>query len=436
MHKYLFFILFFQLANFVIGQNIVIEGTVVDENGSPVKDVRYFFKNDQENTFYSTESGKFNIKYTIGEYDSLIFVHVGFQKQIIAINKELEKKIKNRSLNLTVALSDLFLKEFDVFASKPDTVIGSSYYSVADFELLENGELLLLTYSKKLNKDPILRWVRQDKTEKAIKYIDREVDEIKRDFRNKIHLIANQSVYSVGLMNKNIHVVPENQDVFYTKIQPIIDTIGEKIYFSNYLEQYPAFNYYEFDRKDSIYKTMMKVEDVELMEFYRAEFKYVDVRTKLWAHNKELSTGIDKEIWVGANVFANSAYYHPLYAPLFKTNDSTVLIFDHYKNVMFRYSPTDGFVDSVSIDYHLRAKKSGWEQPLIQDEITKKIYGVFFRNGFTYLSELNLETGRLEKPMRLFYKYVENIQIKGGEVYYIYRPYESIQKKYLYKERL
>lgn len=36
-----------------------------------------------------------------------------------------------------------------------------------------------------------------------------------------------------------------------------------------------------------------------MMELYRSEFKYVDVRTKLWAMDKEHETGIDKEIWVG-----------------------------------------------------------------------------------------------------------------------------------------
>ena len=52
-----------------------------------------------------------------------------------------------------------------------------------------------------------------------------------------------------------------------------------------------------------------------MMEFYRAEYKYVDVRTKLWAHQKQIETGIDKENGDGATVFTiqfiTSHFMHP-----------------------------------------------------------------------------------------------------------------------------
>ena len=63
------------------------------------------------------------------------------------------------------------------------------------------------------------------------------------------------------------------------------------------------------------------------------------MRTKFWAHDKQLETGIDKEIWVGATVFTNSVYYEPLYAPLFKVGEDSIFVFDHYKNLLFKYTP-------------------------------------------------------------------------------------------------
>jgi hypothetical protein len=171
------------------------------------------------------------------------------------------------------------------------------------------------------------------------------------------------------------------------------------------------------------------------MEQYRAEFKFTDVRTKIWAHNKQIETGIDKEIWVGAAVFTKTVYYTPLYAPLFVQNDS-VLIFDHYDNKLIKYTPNKGVIESVKIKYHFNSRKSGWEQPLIQDKEGGKIYALFMRNGFTFLSLLDTNTGQIIKTYKLYYKYIEKIQIINNEVFYIYRPYESIQKKYIYKEEL
>ena len=191
----------------------------------------------------------------------------------------------------------------------------------------------------------------------------------------------------------------------------------------------------EFNKTDSTYKTLLGVQDKPLMEQYRAEYKYSDVRTKLWAHQKQIDTGIDKEIWVGATVFTNSLYYTPLYAPLFVKHDS-VLVFDHYENKLYKHTPKSGIVDSTAISYHFNSRKSGWEHPLIQDQKTEEIYAIFMRNGYTFLSLLDTKTGQIIKTFKLYYKYIERIQIIDDIVYYIYRPYESVQKKYIYKEAL
>jgi hypothetical protein len=93
-------------------------------------------------------------------------------------------------------------------------------------------------------------------------------------------------------------------------------------------------------------------------------------------------------------------------------------------------------VDSLPIFYHLDARKSGWQQPLVQDRVTHKIYGIFMQNGFTYLNEINPMTGEISKSFKLNFKYIEHIHLVGDYVYYVYRPYESVQKKYIYREKL
>jgi hypothetical protein len=103
---------------------------------------------------------------------------------------------------------------------------------------------------------------------------------------------------------------------------------------------------------------------------------------------------------------------------------------------MFIYRPEYGFTDSVRISYHKESRKSGWEQPLIQDKKSNKIYGVFERNGYTFLSQIDMKTGLIVKSFRLYYKYVEHIQVIDDIIYYVYRPFESVQKKYIYQEKL
>jgi hypothetical protein len=116
-------------------------------------------------------------------------------------------------------------------------------------------------------------------------------------------------------------------------IFPVVDTVQSKLFFSNFNPNYPAFDYLAFDQLDSTYSKIMEIKDDLMMELYRAEYKWVDVRTKLWAANKEIETGIDKEIWVGANYFTNTVYYKELYAPMFRRNDS-IYVFDYYKDLL------------------------------------------------------------------------------------------------------
>lgn len=437
MAKYRLLFLFMNGLFFGYSQTTEIRGQVLDVDGDPIRDVRYFVAS-RPNVFYKTTvDGDYSIKYVAQKSDTIIFEHVGFQRNSFLLDERLVKKSKNGVVVVDIVLPNRIWTQIDVFADRPDTLFGTQEYSVADFEFDRSGDIVLLTYEKTLDKGSVLRVLDENKKITDRYYIAENAIELRTDFRGNTHLITEEEVYFIFIEDHKISVFPENRDYFFRYVAPIIDTIGDRIYFSNYSEVYPAFDYMEFNRKDSIYNTLLTVEDQVMMDMYRAEFKYVDVRTKLWAHSKELETGIDKEIWVGANVFTNSIYYEPLYAPLFKVGPDSILVFDHYKNFLFLYTEDSGvFTDSVRIFYHKDAKKSGWEQPLIQDTENDIIYGIFERNGYTYLSKINLETGLIEHNFRLNYKYVESIHVRDGYVYYIYRPYESVQKKYIYRERL
>ena len=73
---------------------------------------------------------------------------------------------------------------------------------------------------------------------------------------------------------------------------------------------------------------------------------------------------------------------------------------------------------------------------MIQDRVTGEIYAVYERAGYTYIGWIDTKSGEISEHVRLNHRYIQQISIFKNQVYYIYRPYESTQKKYLYKERL
>lgn len=316
----------------------------------------------------------------------------------------------------------------------PDTVFESTRVSVADFEFLPSDNMLLLTYPKNQNKATELVISNGFAIQGEVPLQEIGTDLI-RDYKGNVHVVTEKMVYGIVEKKNSVGIAPIEKKYFDTYIKPIVDSSHAKYFFSNYNPYYPEFSYFSYNVNDSVYQKLKTVKDDLMMELYRSEFKWVDVRTKLWAKEKEKETGIDKEIWVGMNYFTQSIYYKELYAPLFKKND-TLFLLDHYKNWLYAFDGTGKLLDSVSIYYHLQPKEDGWKNELIQDDVTEEIYAKYQVGSKTYLRKLNTKTGRVGKPVQLYFPYPASIHVHRNFVYYIYRPFESIQKKFMYRERL
>ena len=187
----------------------------------------------------------------------------------------------------------------------PDTVFESKRLSVADFELLKNGQMVLLAYPKQLKKGSEL--LLYDGVEVVNTFsVPGTAEELVRDYRGNPHVLCKDNVYGLYVSNSQIGISTLDKAYYLKYLAPIVDTNYSKMFFSNFSKDYPAFDYFAFDQFDSTYSKIIEIEDELMMELYRSEYKWVDVRTKLWAKNKEYETGIDAEIWVGANYFTQS----------------------------------------------------------------------------------------------------------------------------------
>jgi hypothetical protein len=258
---------------------------------------------------------------------------------------------------------------------------------------------------------------------------------LKRDFRGHMHVLTEESVFGLEKIDEELSLVSIPKDYFFKYLMPIVDSSQARLFYSSYNERYPAFEYGSIDQLDSTYKTLLQIQDDLMMELYRSEYKWVDVRTKLWAKNLENQTGIDAEIYVGAAYFTQSLYYEPVYAPLFLVRD-TIYIFDYPKDLLRVYKIDGTSVRSIPIFHHYQAKQSGFQKNLQQDRVTGQVYALYQQQGYTYVGLVDLQTGRITQKVKLAFRYVEKVRIHNNAVYFIYRPFESVQKKFLYKQKL
>jgi hypothetical protein len=256
-----------------------------------------------------------------------------------------------------------------------------------------------------------------------------------KDYRDNIHVICQEEVFHVAVQGDSLSLYNIPKEYFLDYILPIVDTTTSKLFFSNFNEYYPAFDYFSLDRIDSSYRKLIHVEDPLMMELYRSEYKWVDVRTRLWAKQKEIETGVDAQIWVGATYFTQSIYYKVPFAPLFKVRDS-IYVLNFQTDLISVYNAFGQELRSLPLLFHYHKEKTGWKRIILKDNATQSLYAVFEKDGISYLGKIDLRTGRIQTKHRIYHKYVEKIRIHNGYAYYIYRPFESIQKRFLYTEKL
>lgn len=420
-------------------QQVKITGTIYDklDANQRIPNVKIFSSSDPDNEVTSNSNGEYSIKVPAGGIDTIFYQHVGYDPSysVISVSKKKKAIKKQTAIKINKYLTFHELETFVFSANKVDTVYGSTIHSVEDFIITDDESLLLLAYEKTLKKGAKI--VLTDKHHKDITEatVPGNALYLYKDYAGTPYVVCENKVFAIAIAQEEIRFETVQPSDFYDFYNRVIDTIGTNFYYSTFNELYPAVSFIVTDKNDTTHNELIEIQDDFMMELYRAQYKYVSGRDKLWAYRKEQETGIDKEIWIGASSFTQDILYKPVYAPLFVIRD-TVHVFDQYKKQLFKFDTDHQLVDSVALDFAQANTKEKWEQPLILDKQQEHVYGLYNKGGFYYIKSINCQDGKIIKELKLSNRFVERIKIFNGKVYYIYRPYESLQKKFIYSEDL
>jgi hypothetical protein len=427
----------FALYNLLNSQTeiVFIKGVIKNEKTNDLIE-NVAVKNSQSTLgTLSNKKGYFEVKSQKQSLIKLHFSHPGFYSFV--------KEIKSNSID-TVAII-VYLKEktnlldtMSVYAiNKPETLVGKPNYSVYDFDFYED-KLILLTAQKSLNKAQIQF---SDYSGNIITHLSLPKDagtatSFFHDYEGYTDLICSDTVFRLDVINNDFILMPINRNSFNTCIKPVIDTANQNLYYSNQWEKYPLFNYYFIKQNDSTNNLLSTVINSDLMKIYNWEYYYLKPGDQLQARRIAQQYKIDKHIVAALmSGFTQSIYYEPIYAPLFILND-TVCVFNHYSNFIYHFNKQNKIIDSVSINYHHPKNWREWKKLLYVDKFENKVYAFFSKNGHHYLKQINHQTGKEIMTYKLKHHSAEKIKIKDGYVYYVYRPFESTQEKFLYREKI
>lgn len=259
---------------------------------------------------------------------------------------------------------------------------------------------------------------------------------LRRDLRNDVVLEGAQHAFVATRMDGTLKLEPFGLDDLRGKVLPWTDSIPGQVLGSNNDEVLPAFDHIAYDPVMDSASVIVTVVDSFMLRLFRSEYKYLRGPEKVAAMNLAAELGVDKEIVAGyMSGFQHNIWFKPVYAPLFVVGD-TLLVFDHANGVLRKFDRAFKERGRSSLGYLTNGVKGEWAGRVVQDRRTQRLYAIFQRNGGCWLRCIDPVSGALSSRIPVTFKYPERLQVHGGCIYYVYRPFESLRKKAVYRERI
>ena len=342
----------------------------------------------------------------------------------------------------TLLRSSIELPAVTITRSAPEVVYSREDLHVGDYHVNASG-MWVLTYERpqlwhreaeagrRVFRDARLHLLDTGFVERCSIRIPGEVVGLRSDHEQRAIVEGVDKAWFAEPREGEIQLSGVELEVLHSAVLPWTDSIPQRMLGSTFSRTFPAFDHiaYHTVRKES--DLICAVEDTFLMQLFRSQYKYMSGRDKVIAMDMEIETGIDREIIAGyMTEFHRDIYFDAPYAPLFVVND-TLCVFDHYKERVRRFTKDLQPVDEIPITYH---RDRDWRTRLLQDQATGAVYAVFTRGVKAWLRRVDTSTGELGPVQAMTYRFPEDVQVHNGHIYYVYRPFGSLQRRTLYRE--
>lgn len=431
------------LSGWVCAQSrVALHGNVVNgTTGQALEGVHVkLVKSDRGTT--TDRQGNFEFLVVGGKPAVLEFSIVGYT----TIQRKLSTAEVGSGALMVIALSSRTVELPAVTISRPgpEVVYQREDLHVGDYHANDQG-LWILTYERpqywhsdqeagaQVFREARLHLLDTNFVELCSVRIPGDAVRLQHDHANRTIVEGTRKAWSATLANKEILLNVIDLKTLREEILPWTDSLPDLLLGSTMSKTFPAFEHigYNVDTKET--RVLCHVQEDHTMELFRSQYKYMTGRDKVIAMDLEKETGIEREIIAGYMTgFQNNLYFVLPYAPLFVVHD-TLCIFDHGLGVIKRSRFDLSVIDEVPISYQL---DGSWSERLVQDRSDGSVYAVFTKNLRTWLRKVDPSTGALGPISRLTNPFPEEVQVHGAHVYYVYRPYGSLQHRTLYREAI
>lgn len=380
----------------VSAQTNIINVVIVDSaTGNPIEKVEA--KNLSTNqVYYSNQDGK--VKIESADHSWITLYHMSYTPlKIKGLNLN-----NNDTVKLTMFGYTLTAIEFQ--QPKPREFLKKRNYYITDYEFIDD-KIILLAYENNSYAKPLLLLADYTGDTISVSSISKPFG-LTRDYCDNTVLLTKGAAFKVKVNSGNISLYdPEELSQYYT-LNDLIEAQNDSMFYirkcSLNNQQIDFYCYNSMTENWLNFKTIFDKENYSrnMMGLY-FDGKEEDIR------------------------FQQLIMMKPLYAPLVLYHD-TIRIFNFNESRIETFDAETNFICSTGLDFK---KSKNFKNQIITDKITGKNYLLFVENGISILNEIEVETGKLVKHVKIpDFVYIEKIQVHNNVLYFLYK--EKNHKEY------
>jgi hypothetical protein len=395
-------------------------GNIIDQSTlRPVVDVNITFQGLKMG-YVSDKKGEFSFFLdTIPVY--MIISYMGYETKKIWLDGTSPK------LNIRLSPAALVLGEVEIVAKAgPDIFYKDPSYAVLDYEP-DSSRVYILIFRSTLAEAELICKTMDGKLLASAGRFPFKPDSLFRDCLGNVHLLCHDSAYQVFTDSAGISLVyPTTMEKFETVLKNCVASTSSKLFFKKITNDGFGIDFYRVDRVTRTNEKMASVVDEEnLSRLRRNQDDYGRIRSSTIPDGRK-----EFEEWN----FAKKIMYRPRTATMVRIGAS-ICIFNSADMTIEFYTPEGEFTSKVRLDMS-KVSDGKWTKEIYVDEVRKKAYTSFNRNGEFTIYRVDLETGSLVRSSRLVHIFPQRIKVNDGRAFYMYNVPGEPDNKQLFKQTL
>jgi hypothetical protein len=388
----------------VIGQ--ILSGRVIDAvTGEPLSGAALMIDETTIGTA-TASNGTFSIP--LSDVPAVLVVsHLSYQTTRITLTSN-----SPNTLEIFMAPESHDLGTVNIQANSIVEILKGTSWEVLDFEFLEDDLLLMANENGNMYKPSLLLVSLNGDTLSSLR-VDRP-GEFYRDFEGNIYYLNSRSAWKVSTASHNLHIdYVMGVEEFLNTYPAVVDLQQPWWILKQYTYNKLVLSYYRYNERDSSVNLFCSVSNQPgIARSQRGP--YFD------------DTPADR-------YFASMIMNRPVQAPLYRWGEA-FLMFNFTDKYIENFDPEGNSLFRIHAEF---MKDKNTDGLIYKDDVTGKFYTSTAKNGITSILSIDPKSGTAAIVAQIpKFVYVENIVIRDGEAFFLYKDKFREEQKKIYRMKV